>query len=70
MEAQNKIVGKWFAIQRRLPRLDADTVEPKQPEAGAQPYVAVWRLRNRPDVALRETLANLPRCVSVLTHVE
>jgi hypothetical protein len=50
--------------------LDANTVEPKQPEASAQPYVAVGRLCNCPDVALRETLANLPRSVSVLTHVE
>jgi hypothetical protein len=70
MEAHDKIAGKLFAIQRWLPMLDADAVEPKQPEAGAQPYVAVWRLRNRPDVALRETLANLPHRVSVLTHVE
>src|SRR5579863_23927 len=46
IEAHNKIAGKLFAIQRRLPMLDADTVEPKQPESGAQPYVAVWRLRN------------------------
>ena len=46
MEAHDKIAGKLFAIQRWLPMLDADTVEPKQPEAGAQPYVAVWRLRN------------------------
>jgi hypothetical protein len=70
MEAQNKITGKLFASQRRLPRLDADTVELEQPKASAQPDVAVWRLRNRPDVALRETLASLERFVSVLTHVE
>jgi hypothetical protein len=50
--------------------LDADTVEPKQPEASAQPYVAVGGLCNCPDVALSKTLANLPRRVSVLTHVE
>jgi hypothetical protein len=46
VEALDKIAGKLFAIQRRLPMLDADTVEPKQPESSAQPYVAVWRLGN------------------------
>jgi hypothetical protein len=45
-EALDIIAGKLFAIQRRLPMLDAGTVEPKQPEASAQPYVAVWRLRD------------------------
>jgi hypothetical protein len=46
MEAHDKIAGKVFSIRRRLPVLDADAVEPKQPEASAKPYVAVWRLRN------------------------
>ena len=46
METHDKIAGKLFAIQRWLPMLDADTIEPKQPEARAQPDVAVWRLRN------------------------
>ena len=44
MEMHDKITGKLFTIQRWLPMLDADTVEPKQPEASAQPDVAVWRL--------------------------
>ena len=42
----HKIAGKLFAILRWLPMLGANTVEPKQPEARAQPDVAVWRLRN------------------------
>jgi hypothetical protein len=46
MEAHDNIVRKLVAIQWWLPMLDADTVEPKQPEAGAQPDVAVRRLRN------------------------
>jgi hypothetical protein len=46
MKIRDKIAGKLCAIQRWLPMLDADTVEPKQPEASAQPNVAVWRLRN------------------------
>jgi hypothetical protein len=45
-EALDIVAGKLFAIQWWLPTLDAGTVEPKQPEACAQPYVAVWRLRN------------------------
>ena len=69
-EMHDKITGKLFTIQWWLPMLDADTVEPKQPEASAQPDVAIWRLTNRLYVALRETLAKLPRRVGVLTHVE
>jgi len=46
METHDNVVGKLFAIQWWLPMLDVDTIEPKQPEAGAQPDVAVWRLRN------------------------
>ena len=52
MEVHDKITGKLFAIQRWLPMLDADTVEPKQPETSAQPDVAIWRLRNCPNVRL------------------
>jgi hypothetical protein len=46
METHDKIAGELFAIQRWLPMLDTDTIESKQSEAGAQPDVAVWRLRN------------------------
>jgi hypothetical protein len=45
-ETHDRIAGKLFTIQRRLPTLGADTVEPKQPEASAQPDVPIWRLRN------------------------
>src|SRR5580700_4691867 len=69
-ETHHKIAGKLFAILRWLPMLGANTVEPKQPEARAQPDVAVSRLRNRADLALRESIANQPRRVSVLTHVK
>jgi hypothetical protein len=46
IEGHDDIAGKLFAIQRWLPMLDAETIEPKQPETSAQPDVAVWRLRN------------------------
>src|SRR5580658_7919560 len=39
MEIRDKIAGKLSAIQRWLPTLDADTVEPKQPKASTKPYV-------------------------------
>jgi hypothetical protein len=40
------IAGKLFAIHRPLPMLGSDTVEPKHPEANAQPDVAVRHLCN------------------------
>src|SRR5580658_6669739 len=46
-ERHHKIAGKLFAILRWLLILGANTGDPKQPEARAQPDVAVSRLPNR-----------------------
>jgi len=54
----------------RLPLDLLDTIEPKQTEFRAQPEVPVLRLSNCDDRAFGKAIADLPRCVCVLAHVE
>jgi hypothetical protein len=54
----------------RLPRDSADAIEAIQARLGAEPQIAVGRLRNRRDRASGKAVANLPRRVCVLANVQ
>jgi hypothetical protein len=56
--------------RRRLPWDDPDAIEAKQAEFGTEPEIAIGRLSNCVDDAFEEAVADLPRCVRVLTDVE
>src|SRR6266699_519735 len=68
-ETINHAGGKRL-IGRRLPVHVSDVIEAKQVEFRTQPEIAVGSLGNGGDDIFGKAIANLPRGVRVLTHVQ
>src|SRR6266852_6252098 len=60
-----EIFTRW-----RLPWHGSNAIESQEPEFRAQPQITVACLRYRGDCALRKPIADLPRRVRVLAHVQ
>src|ERR1700747_291155 len=54
----------------RLPGNGANAIETIQAKFRAQPEIAVWRRRHRKNPALGKPVANLPRRVRILAHIQ
>ena len=57
-------------VRWRLPGDGPHAIESKQAEVRAQPEKTVGRLSNGADAAFEKTLADLPRRVRVLAHIQ
>src|SRR5258705_4007163 len=68
-QTENVIRGKLL-IRWRLPGNVLDSIEAEQAEFGAQPKITVGSLGKCVNLAFGKAVANLPRCVCVLTDIQ